>query len=169
MPIHGEYRHLHFHSQLAQEMGMNKKHIIIAANGDVVDASDGGVRIDGSIEAGIAFVDGLDVGDIKDVTLRDRQKLSRDGSIIVVVPVQEQDGRPAAPPDITAKGFVWMKGRKELLREISQQVEQILRDSSKQGMSGQTLLQGHIHDRLARFIYKRTKKRPLIIAVVVEV
>ncbi len=169
MPIHGEFRHLHFHAELAKEMGMDKKHIIITANGDVVEAADGKVTVNGRIDAGIAFVDGLDVGDIKDVTLRDRQKLSRDGSILVVVPVREQDGRPAAKPDITAKGFVWMRGHKELLKEISGQVEQILAESARQGHSDQTLLQEHIHDRLARFIYKRTKKRPLIIAVVVEV
>ena len=169
MPIHGEYRHLHFHKQLAEEMGMSPKRIIMAANGDVVELSGGKVRIVDRIEAGAAFVDGLDVGDIQDVTLRDRQKLSRDGSIIVVLPVRQQDGSPAAPAEISDKGFVYMRNRKEFMNEVSALVEQIIKEGAKLGISDPGLLQEHIHDRLARFIYKKTKKRPLIIAVVVEV
>ncbi|MHB1413392.1 MAG: ribonuclease J [Thermoleophilia bacterium] len=169
MPIHGEYRHLHFHKQLAEEMGMSPKRIIMAANGDVVELSGGKVRIVDSIEAGATFVDGLDVGDIQDVTLRDRKKLSRDGSIIVVLPVRQQDGSPAAPAEISDKGFVYMRNRKEFMNEVSALVKQIIKDGAKLGISDPGLLQEHIHDRLARFIYKKTKKRPLIIAVVVEV
>ncbi len=169
MPIHGEYRHLHFHKQLAEEMGMSPKRIIMAANGDVVELSGGKVRIVDSIEAGATFVDGLDVGDIQDVTLRDRKKLSRDGSIIVVLPVRQQDGSPASPAEISDKGFVYMRNRKEFMNEVSALVKQIIKDGAKLGISDPGLLQEHIHDRLARFIYKKTKKRPLIIAVVVEV
>ncbi len=169
MPIHGEFRHLHFHSQLAEEMGLKKDRIIMASNGDIVELSDGKVRIAGSIEAGMAFVDGLDVGDIHEVTLRDRKKLSRDGTILVVLPVREQDGSPVAPPEISDKGFVYMRNRKELMKEVSALVDEIIKEGAAQGISEPGLLQEHIHDRLARFIYKKTKKRPLIIAVVVEV
>ncbi len=169
MPIHGEYRHLHFHSQLAEEMGMKKDRIIMAANGDIIELSGGKVAMDGRIEAGMAFVDGLDVGDIHEVTLRDRKKLSRDGTILVVLPVREQDGSPVAPPEISDKGFVYMRNRKELMKEVSSLVDEIIKEGADQGISDPGLLQEHIHDRLARFIYKKTKKRPLIIAVVVEV
>lgn len=169
MPIHGEFRHLHFHAQLAEELGMDKNHIIMAANGDVIELSEGKAKIVDRIDVGMAFVDGLDVGDIHDVTLRDRQKLSRDGSIIVVVPVREQDGSPVGPPEISSKGFVYMRSRKELLKEVSTLVEEIIKEGSRQGSSDPGLLQERIHDRLARFIYKKTKKRPLIIVVVVEV
>ncbi len=169
MPIHGEFRHLHFHSQLAEEMGMKKERILMAANGDIVELSGGNAKISGSIEAGMAFVDGLDVGDIHEVTLRDRKKLSRDGTILVVLPLREQDGSPVAPPEISDKGFVYMRNRKELMKEVSAIVDEIIKEGAAQGISDPGLLQEHIHDRLARFIYKRTKKRPLIIAVVVEV
>lgn len=169
MPIHGEYRHLFFHAELAREMGMRKNRIITAANGDVVELSDGKAKITDSIEAGIAYVDGLDVGDIQDVTLRDRQKLSRDGTIIVVVPVREQDGSPVAAPDITAKGFVYMGNRRELLKEVSALAEKIIKEASEQGINDPAILQEHIHGRLAKFFYKKTRKRPLILAVVVEV
>ncbi len=169
IPIHGEYRHLHFHKELAEEMGIDSRRIIMAANGDVIELSGGKVKIVDTIEAGIAYVDGLNVGDIHDVTLRDRKKLSRDGSIIVVLPVSEQDGSPVAKPEIFTKGFVYMGSRKELMKEVSRMVDDIIGEGASHGITDPGLLQEHIHDRLARFIYRKTKKRPLIIAVVVEV
>lgn len=169
MPIHGEYRHLYFHAELAEEMGMSKKRIIMASNGDVVQASDGRVSIVDKIDAGMTFVDGLDVGDIQDVTLRDRQKLSRDGTFIVVAPVREQDGSIISPPDITAKGFVYMGNRRELMRECKQLVNNIMKEGAIQAITDPGLLQEHIHGRLAKFLYKKTKKRPLIMVIVVEV
>ncbi len=169
MPIHGEYRHLHFHAELAEEMGMARKHIIMASNGDVVQASDGKVGIVDKIDAGMTFVDGLDVGDIQDVTLRDRQKLSRDGTFIVVARVREQDGSVVAPPDIIAKGFVYMGNRRELMKGVSALVKEILNESASLAITDPGLLQEHIHSRLAKFLYKKTRKRPLIMVIVVEV
>jgi ribonuclease J len=169
MPIHGEHRHLHFHAELAKGLGMSPKRIITAVNGDVIELSGGRVRIVDSIDVGMTFVDGLEVGDIRDVALRDRQKLSRDGTIIVVAPVREQDGSMVTPPDIAAKGFVYMGDRSKLMKEVSELVEQILNESAGQGISDPELLQEHIHSRLAKFLFKKTKKRPLIVALVVEV
>lgn len=169
MPIHGEYRHIHFHAQLAEEMGMDKRRIIKASNGDVIQVSGGKVAIVDSIEAGMTFVDGLDVGDIQDVALRDRKKISTDGTMIVVAPVREQDGSIVAKPEITTKGFVYMGNKRELMKEVSALVESILREGSSKGESDSMLMQEHIHRRLAKFIYKKTRKRPLIIALVMEV
>ncbi len=169
MPIHGEYRHLHFHAQLARELGMSPKRIITASNGDVIELSGGRAKIVDSIDAGMTFVDGLEVGDLKDVTLRDRQKLSRDGTFIVVAPVREQDGSVVSKPDITAKGFVYMGNRRQLMKEVSGLVENILKESAGKGIGDPELLQEHIHNRLAKFLFKKTKKRPLILALVVEV
>lgn len=169
MPIHGEYRHLHFHAELAEELGMDRRRIIMATNGDVVEASDGKVKIDGSIDAGMTYVDGLEVGDIQDVTLRDRQKLSRDGTFIVVAPVREQDGSIVSKPEITAKGFVYMGNKRELMKEVSGVVGEILKEGADMGISDPGMLQEHIHSRLGKFLYKKTKKRPLILAVIVEV
>lgn len=148
---------------------MSKKRIIMASNGDVIQASDGKVSIVGKIDAGMTFVDGLNVGDIQDVILRDRQKLSRDGTFIVVTTVSEQDGSIVAPPDITAKGFVYMGNRRDLMKEVTQLVKQIMREGANQAITDPGLLQEHIHSRLAKFLYKKTKKRPLIMVIVVEV
>lgn len=169
MPIHGEYRHLHFHRELAEELGMDRRRILMASNGDVVELSDGKARIAGSIDVGMTFVDGLDVGDIQDVTLRDRQKLSRDGTFIVVVPIREQDGTLISPPDVTAKGFVYMGNRRELMKEVSGLVKEIVNQTAGQEIQDPAMIQEHIHGRLAKFLWKKTKKRPLILAVVVEV
>jgi ribonuclease J len=169
MPIHGEYRHIHFHAQLAEEMGMDKRRIIKASNGDVVQLSGGKVKIVDKIEAGMTFVDGLDVGDIQDVALRDRKKISQDGTVIVVAQVREQDGSKVAKPEITTKGFVYMGNKRELVKEVSALVGEIIDEGAESGTSDKVLLQENIHRRLAKFIYKKTKKRPLIIALVVEV
>ncbi len=169
IPIHGEYRHLHFHAELAREMGMSPKRILTASNGDVIELSGGKVKIVDKIDAGMAFVDGLDVGDIQDVILRDRQKLAKDGTIVVVAQVREQDGSVVSRPDITTKGFVHLGNKRELMKEVSALVEKILDESSRQGISDPELLQEHIHNRLAKFLFKKTKKRPLILALVVEV
>ncbi|MHB0914910.1 MAG: ribonuclease J [Thermoleophilia bacterium] len=169
MPIHGEYRHIHFHAQLAEEMGMDKRRIIKASNGDVIEVSGGKVRIASSIEAGMTFVDGLDVGDIKDVALRDRKQISQDGTVIVMAPVREQDGSMVAKPEITTKGFVYMGNKRELMKEVRNMVEQVLKEGSSQGAGDRMLMQEHIHRRLAKLIYKKTRKRPLIIALVMEV
>ena len=169
MPIHGEYRHLHFHAELAREMGMSPKHIITASNGDVIELSGGSVRIADRIDVGMTFVDGLEVGDIQDVTLRDREKLSRDGTFIVVAPIRQQDGSIVSRPDITAKGFVYMGNRRKLMKEVLNLVETILEESAGRGASDPEQLQEHIHNRLAKFLFKKTKKRPLILALVVEV
>lgn len=169
MPIHGEYRHLHFHAELAEDQGLDRRRIIMASNGDVVELSGGKARISGKIEAGITYVDGLEAGDIQDVTLRDRQKLSRDGTFIVVAPIREQDGALVAPPDVTAKGFVYMGNRRQLMKEVAGQVKEILSETARQGISDPGVLQEHIHRRLGKFLWRKTKKRPLILAVIVEV
>ena len=122
-----------------------------------------------SIDGGMTFGDGLDVGDIQDVILRDRQKLSRDGTFIVVAPVREQDGSVVSGPDITAKGFVYMGNRRQLMKEVSTLVKKTMNESASLAMTDPGLLQEHIHNRLAKFLFKKTKKRPLIMVIVVEV
>ena len=169
MPIHGEYRHLHFHAELAKEMGMSPKRILTVSNGDVIQLSGGKVRIVDKIDAGMAFVDGLNVGDVQDVILRDRQKLAKDGTIVVVAQVREQDGSRISRPDIITKGFVHLGNKRGLMKEAGALVEKILDESARQGISDPELLQENIHNRLAKFLFKKTKKRPLILALVVEV
>jgi ribonuclease J len=163
MPIHGEYRMQAAHARLAQDAGVPAASIVIAENGDVVELSKKGVRLAGKIEAGVTFVDGLGVGDISDVALRDRRHMSEDGVLIVVATLS--DGS-ASSPELIARGF---GDSDELLAELRREAHDIIRDLLADDIREIKLLQEHLHDGLGQVIYDRTRRRPMILPVVVEV
>jgi ribonuclease J len=163
MPIHGEFRMLAAHGRLAQESGVPAASIVIAENGDVVELSPTGVRIAGKVEAGVTFVDGLGVGDVSDVALRDRRHMSEDGVLIVVATLS--DGA-VARPELISRGFAESD---ELLAEMREEAHEIVRDLLAQDVSEIKLLQEHLHDGIGQLVYDRTRRRPMILPVVVEV
>src|SRR6476660_8778994 len=163
LPIHGEYRMQAAHARLAQESGVPASSIVIAENGDVVELSREGVRVADRIEAGVTFVDGLGVGDISDVALRDRRHLSEDGVLIVVATVS--NGGVSAP-ELISRGFA---ASEELLSEMRQEAHDIVRELLADDMTEIKLLQEHLHDGIGQLIYDRTRRRPMILPVVVEV
>jgi ribonuclease J len=163
MPIHGEFRMLAAHSRLAQDAGVPASAILIVENGDVIELSSSGARINGRVEAGMTFVDGLGVGDISDVALRDRRHLSEDGVLIVVATLS--DGAAAAP-ELISRGFAESD---ELMAEMRQEAHEIVRDLLADDIREIKLLQEHLHDGLGQLVYDRTHRRPMILPVVVEV
>jgi ribonuclease J len=163
MPIHGEYRMQAAHARLAQDAGVPASSIVIVENGDVVELSKKGVRVAGKIEAGVTFVDGLGVGDISDVALRDRRHMSEDGVLIVVATLS--DGSASAP-ELIARVF---GDSDELLAELRQEAHEIIRDLLADDIREIKLLQEHLHDGLGQVVYDRTRRRPMILPVVVEV
>ena len=163
MPIHGEYRMQAAHARLAQDAGVPAASIVIAENGDVVELSNGNVRIADRVEAGVTFVDGLGVGDISDVALRDRRHLSEDGVLIVVTTLS--DGT-VTPPEVISRGFAESE---ELLSEMRSEAHEIVRALLRDDIREIKLLQEHIHDGIGQLIYDRTRRRPMILPVVVEV
>jgi ribonuclease J len=163
MPIHGEYRMQAAHARIAQESGMPASSIVIAENGDVVELTREGVRIVDRIEAGVTFVDGLGVGDISDVALRDRRHLSEDGVLIVVTTLS--DGS-ASRPELIARGFAESE---DLLEEMRQEAHEIVRELLEDDVREIKLLQEHIHDGIGQLVYDRTHRRPMILPVVIEV
>jgi len=163
MPIHGEYRMQAAHARLAQEAGVPASSIVIAENGDVVELSQSGVRIAGRVEVGVTFVDGLGVGDISDVALRDRRHMSEDGVLIVVTTLA--DGA-AAQPELISRGFAESE---ELLAEMRQEAHEIVRELLAGDVREIKLLQEHIHDGIGQLVYDRTRRRPMILPVVIEV
>ena len=163
MPIHGEYRMQAAHARLAQDAGVPAASIVIVENGDVVELSQKGVRVAGKIEAGVTFVDGLGVGDISDVALRDRRHMSEDGVLIVVATLS--DGSASAP-ELIARGF---GDSDELLAELRSEAHEIIRDLLADDIREIKLLQEHLHDGLGQVVYDRTRRRPMILPVVVEV
>jgi ribonuclease J len=165
MPVHGEYRMLQAQALLAQEAGVPANAIVLAENGSVVELDDAGARIVDEIEAGVTFVDGLGVGDVQDVALRDRRHLSEDGVLIIVATLAQGDGA-SARPELIARGFT---GPDELLDETRDEAERVLRDLLKEDVVEIKLLQEHLHDAVGQLIYDRTRRRPMILPVVVEV
>jgi ribonuclease J len=163
MPIHGEFRMQAAHAKLAQEAGVPAGSIVIAENGDVVELSSSGVRIADHIEAGVTFVDGMGVGDISDVALRDRRHMSEDGVLIVVTTLAD-DG--ASAPELITRGFA---DDDELLSELRQEANDIVRELLDDDIREIKLIQEHIHDGLGQLVYDRTRRRPMILPVVVEV
>jgi ribonuclease J len=166
MPIHGEFRMLYTHARLAREGGVPEEGIVLAENGSVVELTQDGVRIVDKVEAGVTFVDGLGVGDIGDVALRDRRHMSEDGVLIIVTTLGAQNGATAAPPELIARGFAESG---TLIDEMRAEAGQILRDLIADDVTEIKLLQEHLHDGVGQLVYDRTGRRPMILPVVVEV
>ena len=166
MPIHGEFRMLAAHAQLARESGIPADSIVIAENGSVVGLERGRPpRIVGEVETGVTFVDGLGVGDVRDVALRDRRHLSEDG-ILILVATLSPNGARGGPPELIARGFGDVE---PLLDEMRQEATQVLEDCIRQDITEIKLLQEHLHDALGQLVYDRTGRRPMILPVIVEV
>ena len=166
MPVHGEFRMLAAHGRLAQESGVPAQSIILAENGSVVELSRGEARLIGRVETGVTFVDGLGVGDVQDVALRDRRHLSEDGVLIIVATVGGSNGVPTSRPELIARGI---SEQGPLLEELQGEADRVLRELVSQRVTEIKLLQEHLHDAVAQLIYDRTRRRPMILPVIVEV
>ena len=167
MPIHGEYRMLAAHGRLARDAGVPEDAIVIAENGSVVELTPGGVRLAGRVDAGVTFVDGLGVGDVEDVALRDRRRLSEDGVLIVVTTVALSDsGGEIAPPELIARG---VGEDLDLIDDLRDEAERIVRQLARDGITEIKLVQEHIHDGIGQVVYDRTRRRPMILPIVIEV
>jgi ribonuclease J len=167
MPIHGEFRMLAAHAQLAREAGVPEEGIVLAENGSVVELDSSGVRIVEQVEAGVTFVDGLGVGDVHDVALRDRRKLAEDGVLIVVTTLASANGGGmTAPPELIARGFG--EGADALLDELREEARDVLQRLLDDDVDEVKLLQEHLHDALGGIVYDRTGRRPMILPVIVE-
>src|SRR5205823_6635257 len=147
MPIHGEFRMLAAHAQLAREAGVPSSSIVLAENGSVVELSAEGVRIVDRVEAGVTFVDGLGVGDVQDVALRDRRRLSEDGVLIVITTLAPEDGVPTTRPELIARGFA---GADELIEETRDEAARVLGELLAGDVSEIKLLQEHLHDAVGQ-------------------
>jgi ribonuclease J len=166
MPVHGEFRMLAAHAQLARDSGVPASSIVLAENGSVVELDDSGARIVDTVETGMTFVDGLGVGDVRDVALRDRRHLSEHGVLIVVATVAANGARPGAAPELIARGF----GETEpLVAEMRDEAAKVLDECLDQDITEIKLLQEHLHDSIAQLVYDRTGRRPMILPVIVEV
>jgi ribonuclease J len=169
MPFHGDYKRIHLHAQLAEAVGVDPERIFRAENGDVLELDDRGARFVESEQAGMIFVDGVDIGDVADAALRDRRMLSADGIFIVVATISEQTGGSVAEPEVIFRGVPFMDEAGKLVDEIRSTVESSLERAAGEGAREIDVLQQWLHDDLAALVYERLRRRPMVLPVVVEV
>lgn len=168
IPVQGEYRQLDAHAHLAEEIGIPLSHIFITARGDVLEYNKGELTQGGSVPAENVLIDGIGVGDIGNIVLRDRKILSEDGIFIVVVTISRRGKKIVAHPQITSRGFVYVKASRDLIRESGEMVTEIVEKHLQEDDFEWSKLKQDIRDRLSRYLFEQTKRRPVILPVIME-
>jgi ribonuclease J len=169
LPIHGEYRMLRHHAMLAESVGIDKENIFLLDNGDTVEFQNGTARKAGKLPAGNVLIDGLGVGDVGNIVLRDRKLLSQDGILVVVVTLSKQDGAIMSGPDIISRGFVYVRESEGLLEEANRIVSGTLQKLMSENVNEWASLKTNVKDALGRFLYEQTRRRPMILPIIMEV
>lgn len=170
LPVHGEYRHQHIHRGLARESGIPEEDIFILENGDVLEIEGDNAQIVDKVPTGMVFVDGFEIGDEEGLVLRDRQQLAGDGILIAVITLDAQSGEVVAEPELVARGFLHDDERlKDILDECTVALDKLLDELGGEHVTGHKLIREDVNQRLSELVFKRTKRRPLIMPVVVEV
>ena len=169
VPVHGEYRHLLAQARVAEELGINKDNIFILTSGDVLELDDEKAEVTGRVHVGDIMVDGLGVGDVGNIVLRDRQHLAEDGIIIVVLTLESGSGQVLAGPDIVSRGFVYVRGAESLMEDAKHLLEDKMQYCMDKGITDWGKIKNEIKDSLGDFVWKETKRRPMIMPIIMEV
>ena len=169
MPVHGEFRHLALHAEIAQDVGISKDRVVVTDDGNSVELGDGTPHLGNKVPAGYVFVDGLGVGDVGSVVLRDRRVLSQDGIFIVIVSVDKDTGKIISGPDLISRGFVHQQTSDALLDSARQQVLTTINGKAGHGPPEWQVVKSSIRDSLSKYLYEQMRRRPMIIPIVVEV
>ena len=169
IPVHGEYRHLRAHATIAEELGFHKDNIFVLSSGNVLELDDNGAEITGQVPVGTVLVDGLGVGDVGNIVLRDRQHLAEDGIIIVVMTLESGSGQVLAGPDIVSRGFVYVRGAESLMDEARKLLDETMDYCMGKNITDWGRIKTEIKDELGEFVWKKTKRRPMIMPIIMEV
>ena len=169
VPVHGEYKHLKAQAKIAESLGISKDNIFILSSGDVLEVSEEQAKVAGRVPVGAILVDGLGVGDVGNVVLRDRQHLAEDGIMIVVMSLDRASGELVAGPDIVSRGFVYVKESDELIEEARRTVDDALQACLDKGITDWGKLKTTTKDVLSDYVWKKTKRRPMILPIIMEV
>ncbi|MPW26308.1 RNase J family beta-CASP ribonuclease [Alkalibaculum sp. M08DMB] len=167
VPVHGEYRMLMHHAKLAQELGMCEENTIVAENGGVIEVDETGCKVIGKVPSGITLVDGLGIGDVGNIVLRDRKHLSEDGLFIVVVTLSK--GKTVAGPDVISRGFVYVRESEELINNARRVVKEALSRCEEKNIYEWNKIKGEIKESLDQFLFEKTKRKPMILPILMEV
>ncbi|ETA79120.1 ribonuclease J [Youngiibacter fragilis] len=169
IPVHGESRHLREHADLAFNLGQDRNSIVIPENGDVIEVARDGIRKNGTVASGHVFIDGLGVGDVGKIVLRDRKLLSEDGIITVVVTMEKESGMVVSGPDIISRGFVYVKEAEVLMENARLVVREVLDECEEKRISDWNVLKTMIKDSLKSYLYSKTMRKPMILPIIMEV
>lgn len=169
IPVHGEYKHLRAQAKIVEELGINKDDIFILSSGNVLELDENGAAVTGQVPVGDILVDGLGVGDVGNIVLRDRQHLAEDGIIIVVLTLEAGSGQVLAGPDIVSRGFVYVRGSESLMDEAKQVLDGTMQFCMDKNISDWGKIKTEIKDDLSEFVWKKTKRRPMIMPIIMEV
>jgi ribonuclease J len=169
IPVHGEYRHLERHARLAKSLGMDSSQIILAQIGNVIELTRKSAKINGNVTAGKVLVDGLGVGDVGNVVLRDRQHLAQDGLMVVVVTISKEKGGIVGGPDIISRGFVYVRESEDLMEQAREVVKNALARCEQKHITEWATLKSGIRDSLRSFLYEKTKRKPMILPIIMEI
>ena len=169
IPVHGEYKHLMAQAKVVEDLGMDKDNIFILSSGDVLELDEEGAEVTGRVQTGDVMVDGLGVGDVGNIVLRDRQHLAEDGIIIVVMTLENGSGRVLAGPDIVSRGFVYVRGPESLMDEAKAVLDETMDYCMDKNITDWGKIKSEIKDSLGDFVWKETKRRPMIMPIIMEV
>jgi len=169
IPVHGEQRHLQLHSRLAKQVGVSPKNICIAEIGSVIELSKKTCKLAGTVPAGKVFVDGTGVGDVGSVVLRDRKHLAQDGMIVVCVNISSQDGSVITGPDIITRGFIYVKESEDLMEELRTVAMEAIERCGRKRVRDWTAIKSAIKNDLSGYLFKTTKRNPMILPVIMEI
>ena len=169
MPVHGEYSKLLKHALLAEEVGMSPENVFVSENGNVLEVNEDKAAITGKVTSGRVLIDGLGVGDVGNIVLRDRKQLSQDGIVIVVVTIDKENKQVVAGPDLVSRGFVYVREADELMDEAKERVNQCLAKCMEKNITEWAGLKSGIRETLSKYLYEKTRRRPMILPIIMEV
>jgi len=169
MPIHGEYRHLVYHSKLALKQGIPRENIFLMENGDVLEIGPDGARKNGKVDSGRVFIDGKGIGDVEEMVLRDRQRLAHDGIVIVILAVEKTTGRVLSGPDIISRGFIFEDASTEVIEEVRTLISDTINTLGKEITSDITLLKAKLRSTLKKYLRNTMERYPMIVPIVFEI
>ena len=169
IPVHGEYRHLKAQAKLIRELGIDEENIFILQSGNVLEIKPDSAEIIGDVPVGNILVDGLGVGDVGNIVLRDRQHLAEDGIVIVAFAMEEGKSRAVSMPEITSRGFVYIKEADEMMNGANTVVQDVLYTCQERGTIDRNKIRASVRDNLSDFFWKKTQRRPMILPVIIEI
>ena len=169
VPVHGEFKHLKAQAKLAMDLGMEKDKVFILSSGDILELDENEAKVTGKVPTGAIFVDGIGVGDVGNIVLRDRQQLSEEGMMTVVLALDQATGELMAGPDIVSRGFVYVRESEELITEATELMHEVVEDLLSRGITDWGKIKSSIKESLSDYVWKKTKRRPMIIPIIQEV